>query len=121
MPAPRSSPMVGRATLTTVVSRKAMPDPSTVASRTQRPVGLRERSPPASAAGGRGHVEDGGVEEGEPRPEHRGQQDPAAGGAAVADPPGLGGGGQRPLPLRRGDRPTPWGAASPPPGRESAR
>jgi hypothetical protein len=33
--------MVGRATLTTVVSRKAMPDPRMVASRTQRPTGLR--------------------------------------------------------------------------------
>jgi hypothetical protein len=33
--------MVGRATLTTVVSRNAMPVPSTVASSTQRPAGLR--------------------------------------------------------------------------------
>jgi hypothetical protein len=32
--------MVGRATLTTVASRNAMPDPSTVASSTQRPAGL---------------------------------------------------------------------------------
>ncbi len=47
--------MVGRATLTTVLSRKAMPDPSTVASSTHRPVGLRYRSPsvPAAAVSGR--------------------------------------------------------------------
>jgi hypothetical protein len=32
---------VGRATLTTVVSRKAMPEPSTVASSTHRPAWLR--------------------------------------------------------------------------------
>ena len=36
-PASRSSPMVGRATLTTVASRNAIPDPSTVARSTQRP------------------------------------------------------------------------------------
>ena len=36
-PASRSSPMVGSATLTTVESRKAIPDPSTVARSTQRP------------------------------------------------------------------------------------
>ena len=36
----RSVPIVGSATLTTVASRNAMPDPSTVASRTQRAVGV---------------------------------------------------------------------------------
>src|SRR5262245_28486286 len=36
----RSVPIVGSATLTTVASRNAMPDPSTVASRTQSALGV---------------------------------------------------------------------------------
>src|SRR4029450_3576152 len=58
------------------------------------------------ADGGQGHVDDGGVEEGDARPEHRGQQDPASRGAAVAQ---LAGGG------RRGEGPPPWGRANRPP------
>src|SRR4029450_1575029 len=44
------------------------------------------------ADGGQGHVDDGGVEEGDARPEHRGQQDPSSGPAAVAQPAGVGNG-----------------------------
>ena len=38
--APRSSPIAGRATLTTVASRNAMPEPSTVTPSTHRPAAL---------------------------------------------------------------------------------
>ena len=40
MLASESVPIVGRATFTTVASRNAIPEPSTVASRTQRALGV---------------------------------------------------------------------------------
>src|SRR5262245_46906670 len=39
-PPPRSREMAGNATLTTVASRAAMPEPRTVAARMRRPMGL---------------------------------------------------------------------------------
>src|SRR6266567_8935610 len=42
--APRSLPMAGSATLTTVASSAAMPDPSTVATRIHRPAGVPYRT-----------------------------------------------------------------------------
>ena len=47
----RSVPIEGSATFTTVASRNAMPDPSTVASRTQRAVGVPHVTAPAPAIG----------------------------------------------------------------------
>src|SRR6266702_6019785 len=46
-PAPKSLPMVGSATLTTVASSITSPDPSTQASRTHRPAVDRRRTAPA--------------------------------------------------------------------------
>src|SRR3954451_47419 len=49
-PVSRDRPMAGSATLTTVASRNAMPDPSTVAASTHRP----RASPKVSIAAGTG-------------------------------------------------------------------
>lgn len=43
--ASRSAPMLGRATLTAVASRKDMPEPSTIASSTRRPTASPYRTP----------------------------------------------------------------------------
>ena len=46
----KSRPMLGSATLTTLPSRKAMPEPRMVANRTQRPLALVKRRPGESSS-----------------------------------------------------------------------
>jgi hypothetical protein len=43
--------MSGRATLTTVPSRKAMPEPATAVTSSQRPAGLSKAMPEEGSAG----------------------------------------------------------------------